>query len=198
MIVYALWEFLGRPVSADIMTHGVELLGFLMFFYIILNTSLTRKDLGVMTDKPRRTLLTGLLIAACAVAVMCIGKAVIRIFAPNAVGAGYPFFDIRAFGLRQILYVFTAGVQEFLARSVIQGNLRRIMVGKHTAAAAIVISSLSFATLHIHLGLVFMLGAAVLAGLEGILYEKQKSIFGVWIVHWSFGVAGTLLHFIDH
>ena len=43
-----------------------------------------------------------------------------------------------------------------------------------------------------------MLGAARLAGLEGILYEKQQSIYGVWIVHWVFGVTGTLLHIIDH
>ena len=198
MVVYALWQYLGQPVSTDVMTHGVEVLGFLMFFYILGKTSLTWKDLGVKTEYPRRVIRTGLLIAVCAVAVMCIAKAVIRLFVPDALGPEYPFFDLRAFGVRQIVYIFTAGVQEFLARSVIQGNLRRIMVGRHVGAAAIVISSLSFATLHIHLGLVFMLGAAVLAGLEGILYEKQQSIFGVWIVHWVFGVTGTLLHFIDH
>ena len=198
MIVYALWQFLGQPVSTDVMTHGVEVLGFLMFFYILGNTSLTWKDLGIRTETPWKTVRTGLLIAVCAIAFMCIAKAVIRIVSPNALSPEYPFFDIRAFGVRQIIYILTAGVQEFLARSVIQGNLRRIMVGRHTAAAAIVISSLSFATLHIHLGLIFMLGAAVLAGLEGILYEKQQSIFGVWIVHWAFGVTGTLLHYIDH
>ena len=198
MIVYALWQYLKQPVSTDVMTHGVEVLGFLMFFYILGNTSLSWKDLGIKTEQPRKTVRTGVLIAACAIAAMCVGKAVVRIFSPNAFGPEYPFFDIRAFGVRQIIYVFTALIQEFLARSVIQGNLRRIMVGRHTAAAAIVISSMSFATLHIHLGLVFMLGAALLAGLEGILYEKQQSIYGVWIVHWAFGVTGTLLHIIDH
>ena len=198
MIVYALWQYLGQPVSADVMTHGVEVLGFLMFFYILAKTSLTWKDLGIKTGSTGKTVRTGAVIAVCAVAVMCAAKAFIRLFAPEALGPEYPFFDIRAFGLRQILYIFTAGVQEFLARSVIQGNLRRIMVGRHVGAAAIVISSLSFSTLHIHLGLVFMLGAAVLAGLEGILYEKQQSIYGVWIVHWVFGVTGTLLHYIDH
>ena len=198
MVVYALWQYLGQPVSTDVMTHGVEVLGFLMFFYVLSSTSLTWKDLGIKTERPWRTVRTGLIIAACAVVFMCIGKAVIRLFDPNAFGPEYPFFDIRAFGVRQIVYIFTAGVQEFLARSVIQGNLRRIMVGRHVGAAAIVISSLSFATLHIHLGLMFMLGAAVLAGLEGILYEKQQSIYGVWIVHWVFGVTGTLLHIIDH
>ncbi len=198
MVVYALWQYLGQPVSTDVMTHGVEVLGFLMFFYVLISTSLTWKDLGIKAEHPFKTARTGLIIAACAVAFMCIAKAVIRIFAPSAFGPEYPFFDIHAFGIRQIIYVFTAGVQEFLARSVIQGNLRRIMVGRHVGAAAIVISSLSFATLHIHLGLMFMLGAALLAGLEGILYEKQQSIYGVWIVHWCFGVAGTLLHIIDH
>ena len=198
MVVYALWQYLSQPVSTDVMTHGVEVLGFLMFFYILGNTSLTWKDLGIKTEQPWRTARTGLIIAACAVAFMCVGKAVIRLFNPNVFGPEYPFFDIRAFGIRQIIYIATAGVQEFLARSVIQGNLRRIMVGRHVGAAAIVISSLSFATLHIHLGLMFMLGAALLAGLEGILYEKQQSIYGVWIVHWVFGVTGTLLHIIDH
>ncbi|MBR4691773.1 MAG: GAF domain-containing protein [Oscillospiraceae bacterium] len=198
MVVYALWQYLGQPVSTDVMTHGVEVLGFLMFFYIMGHTSLTWKHLGITTEKPWQTARTGILIAACAVAFLCIAKAVIRLFAPNAFGPEFPFLDLRAFGVRQIIYVFTAGIQEFLARSVIQGNLRRIMVGRHTAAAAIVISSMSFATLHIHLGLMFMLGAALLAGLEGILYEKQQSIYGVWIVHWAFGVAGTLLHIIGH
>ena len=198
MIVYSLWQYMGQPVSTDVMTHGVEVLGFLMFFFILAKTSLSWKDLGITTEPLWKTVRTGLVIAVCAVAFMCLGKAVIRLFAPNVFGPEYPFFDIRAFGVRQIIYIGTAGVQEFLARSVIQGNLRRIMVGRHVGAAAIVLSSMVFATLHIHLGLMFMMGAALLAGLEGILYEKQQSIYGVWIVHWCFGVAGTLLHIIDH
>lgn len=198
MIVYALWQYLGQPVPTDVMTHGVEVLGFLMFFYILKATSLTWKDLGLKTEQPWKIVRTGLIVAACAVAVMFAAKAIIRVFAPNAFGPEYPFFDIRAFGIRQIIYILTALVQEFLARSVIQGNLRRIMTGRHVGAAAIILSSLVFATLHIHLGLFFMLGAAVLAGLEGILYEKQQSIYGVWVVHWVFGVTGTLLHYIDH
>ena len=69
---------------------------------------------------------------------------------------------------------------------------------KHPAVLAIFLSSLIFAALHIHHGFLFMAGAAILAGLEGILYEKQQNILGVWIVHWVFGVSGTLLCLIDH
>lgn len=39
---------------------------------------------------------------------------------------------------------------------------------------------------------------AILARPEGILYEKQQYIFGVWIMHWVSGVSATLLRLIDH
>ncbi len=198
ILVYALWEYFDRPIPADFMTHGVELLGLIMLIFILRRTSLTWRDLGVMTRKPEKTVQTALIVAVCAAGFLCALKAACRMIDPNCFEPDAPFIDFRRFGLRQILYIFTAGIQEFLARSVIQGNLRRITAGNHTAVLAILLSSLIFAALHIHFGFLFMVGAAVLAGLEGILYEKQKNIFGVWIVHWVFGVSGTLLCLIDH
>ncbi|MBR6259338.1 MAG: CPBP family intramembrane metalloprotease, partial [Oscillospiraceae bacterium] len=167
IIAYALWDFAGRPFRADFMTHGVELLGIVMLLFIIGRTSLTWRDLGITTDEPWKTVRTALIVSACAVAFFCAAKAVGRLINPNLFSPGAPFFDISRFGLRQILYIITAGIQEFLARSVMQGNLRRILVSKHKGVMAIVISSLIFAGLHIHLGFMFMIGAAVLAGLEG-------------------------------
>ena len=198
ILFYALWEFMKRPWPADVMTHGVELLGIIMLLFIFSYTSLTWHDLGIMTEKPRETIRTGLLVAVGAVALLFVIKMIARLIDPNCFEPDAPFFDISRFGLRQIIYVFTAGIQEFLARSVIQGNLKRITVVKHPGLLAIFLSSLIFAALHIHLGFLFMCGAAILAGLEGILYEKQGNIFGVWIVHWAFGVCGTLLCLIDH
>ncbi len=198
IIIFGLWEFLKRPLPADFMTHGVEVLGIVMLLFIIHRTSLTWHDLGVMTDKPKETVRTALIVAACAVALLFLLKFVARLIVPTSFEPDAPFFDISRFGLRQILYIFTAGIQEFLARSVVQGNLKRISVGKHTGVHSIILSSLIFSALHIHLGFLFMIGAAILAGLEGILYEKQKNIFGVWIVHWVFGVCGTLLCLINH
>lgn len=198
IVLYALWEFRGRPFSPDVMTHGIELMALLMLLFILKNTQLTWHDLGLHVQDAGGTVKTALIVAACAVAFLCALKAVIRCFNPTAFGPGAPFFDLSRFGARQILYIFTAGIQEFLARSVIQGNLRRIMAGKRPGADAIVLSSLIFAAMHIHLGFLFMLGAAILAGLEGILYEKQRNLLGVWIVHWTFGVCGTMLWLIDH
>ncbi len=198
ILFYALWEFLNWPFPADLMTHGVEVLGLVMLFFILRYTSLSWKDLGIRADHPWKTVRTALVVAACAFMFLFVLKAVIRIFVPTSFEPDAPFFDISRFGLRQVLYVFTAGIQEFLARSVMQSNLKRITTARHKALFAILLSSFIFAALHIHFGFLFMLGAAILAGLEGILYEKQQNIFGVWIVHWVFGVSGTLLCLIDH
>lgn len=198
MLIYALWEFLKRPIAADYMTHGVEILSLIMLVFIILRTSLTWRDLGVMHLNLKKTVRTALIISACAVAFLFAVKFVARLMNPNVFEPQAPFFDISRFGLRQILYVLTAGIQEFLARSVMQANLKRIIVSKHSGAISIILSSLIFAALHIHFGFFFMVGAAVLAGLEGILYDRQQNIVGVWIVHWVFGVSGTLLCLIDH
>ncbi len=198
ILLYALWEFLGRPVAADYMTHGVELLGILMLIFILHRTSLTWRDLGVTTNAPGKTLGTALLVALCAFAFLCGLKGVCRLIDPGCFEPEAPFLDLSRFGPRQVLYVFTAGIQEFLARSVVQGNLKRITPGRHTGALSILLSSCIFAALHIHLGFLFMAGAVILAGLEGILYEKQRTILGVWLVHWVFGVSGTLLCLIDH
>ena len=198
ILVYALWEYLKRPLPADYMTHGVEVLGLIMMVFILCRTSFSWRDLGVVTHEPRKTFRTAWIVALCAFLFLVGVKVVFRLRDPNSFEPEAPFFDISRFGIRQLLYIFTAGIQEFLARSVIQGNLKRITRARHPAALAIVLSSLIFAALHIHLGFLFMMGAAILAGLEGILYEKQQNILGVWIVHWVFGVSGTLLCLIDH
>ena len=198
ILIYALWEFLGRPIAADFMTHGVELLGIVMLVFILWRTSLTRKDLGVMAQDPWKTVRTALIVSVCVFGFLCGLKAVCRLIDPGCFEPEAPFIDLSRFGLRQFLYIFTAGIQEFIARVVVQRNLKRITVGKHKTILAICLSSLIFAALHIHFGFLFMAGAAVLAGLEGILYDRQQNIFGVWIVHWVFGVSGTLLCLIDH
>lgn len=198
ILIYALWEFLGRPIAADFMTHGVEVLGIVMLIFILRYTSLDWRELGVTTRDPAKTVRTALIAAAGAFALLCALKGIARMVDPNSFEPDAPFLDISRFGIRQIIYIFTAGIQEFLARSVIQGNLKRISASKHAGLMAILLSSVIFAALHIHLGFLFMVGATILAGLEGILYEKQQNIFGVWIVHWVFGVSGTLLCLIDH
>ncbi|SCW46820.1 Membrane protease YdiL, CAAX protease family [Ruminococcaceae bacterium YRB3002] len=200
IIIYALWKHLNDPVPGSWMTVGVEILSLLMMFFMLKFTSLTLHDLGIKVGRKTlgKTVKTAVLIALGGVALLFVIKFVARLIAPGSFRPDLPFFDITLFGLPQLGYIFTAGIQEFLARSVMQSNLERIIDSKHAGVQAIIVSSLIFAAIHVHLGFFFMIGAAILAGLEGILYYKQRNIYGVWIVHWSFGVCGTLLSLIDH
>ena len=198
IILYALWEFGGQPFASKHMTRGVELLGIVMFVYIARYTKLSRKDLGIAPEKPWESIKIGILASLGAVAFLFQLKAIARFFSPGAFEPDKPFWDIAAFGVPQLIYIFTAGIQEFLARSVMQSNLNRIIEGKYAAVSSIILSSLIFAGLHIHLGFLFMIGAVILASLEGFLFEKQHSVYSVWLFHWVFGVTGTMLHLIDH
>ena len=198
ILAFGLWEFLGRPFSPDYMTNGVELLGIIMLIFSLARTSLTWREIGIVTDKPGLTVLTGLILSAVGIALLCVVKFIVILINPDAFSPDEAFFDFSRFGMRQVLYIVTAGVQEFLARSVMQSNLRRFIIGKHKGTLAIVLSSLLFAGLHIHLGFIFMIGAAVLGGLEGVIYEKHQNFFGVWIVHYFLGVSATLLGLVSH
>lgn len=198
IIVYGLWEYLGQPISADSMTRGVEILGVLILIFILKFTSLTWRDLGITTKGTAKVIKTALIVSALVFVAMCALKEAIIMIDPDRFDASIPFFDFNHIEIREILYVFTAGIQEFLARSVMQENLERIIAGRYRSVLAILLSSCMFAALHIHLGFVFMIGAAVLGGLEGILYEKQHNIIGVWIVHWTVGFVAALLWLTSH
>lgn len=198
LIFYAMWEFAGRPIHTKYLTHGTEIIGLLLFFYMLKETSFSFHELGFATNRPFKIIKTGTTIALVCVFFLIIAKLVIRHFYPHIFRPDLPFIDFSLFGLPQVFYVFTVIVQEFLARIVIQGSLYRIMVGKRLKLQSILLSSLIFAIMHMHLGFFFMIGAVILAGALGVLYQKQKSLIGVCIVHYVFGVSGTLLSLIDH
>ena len=86
-------------------------------------------------------------------------------------------------------------MQEFIARCALQANLKRIAI-RNTSAYSIIMSSLIFAVFHIQYGFWFMIGAAILGGLLGIIYDKHNTIIGIWLIHWFTGVAAYLFGII--
>ena len=50
-----------------------------------------------------------------------------------------------------------------------------------------------FSALHIHLGLGFMAGSFLLLSVFGILYERQKTIWGLCIPHFLLGLSLKLI-----
>ena len=76
-----------------------------------------------------------------------------------------------------------------------QESLLLIFSGRHKESLSIIVSSLVFGALHVAHGLVFMFAASILLGALGVLYNKQRSIWGVAIIHYVLGLAATLLGF---
>ena len=50
-----------------------------------------------------------------------------------------------------------------------------------------------FGAMHIHKGLFYMLGAVALLSVFGIIYRKQKTIWGLCVPHFVLGIAVGIL-----
>ncbi len=196
LILFAIWLYTGKPFPRKYLTKGIDLLGLIIFIFIMCFTSLKLKDIGIKPNKLKETILTSLVIVAVLFILMGATKLVLMKVNPSMFKPGKPFIDLSRFTMHYVEYISTALLQEFLARGGIQSNLKRITTAKHKSAMAIFLASIIFAVLHIHLGLVYMAGACILSVVLGILYNKQDNLIGVWMVHYCFGTFGALYSLI--
>ena len=191
LTLYALWEALDQPFDKKIITHGVEVLGIILITFIFKFTSLSWKDIGLFNANPKKTRIHNLILIGVTLAVLLTIKFIFK-DNPNVVRPG-PFIDFSVMDANRWFYIVTAFVQEFLARGCVQSNLKRISASKHPTIISITMASLVFAVLHIHLGIAFMMGAALLSAILGIVYDRQENIYGVWLIHWFAGTMAALL-----
>lgn len=185
------WDMTGRKIPQDILTIIVEIIGILIFIFILIFTHLPLKELGILTNHNKKDIKEGVIISAICVVIMFAIKIIGRKIDPTLFKPERSFFFFDP--LVALSYIKTAGVQEFLARCVVQFNLERILMGKYKEPVAIILSGLLFSTLHIYYGFIFMVCAALLAMIEGVIYAKQKSLISIWIVHYVFGIVGMSL-----
>lgn len=94
-----------------------------------------------------------------------------------------------------VTYLFTALLQEFLARGVIQTSVKNLMRVRHQKPVSILLTSMLFTLMHLPFGFIFMVGAFFLSIALGILFEQQKTIWGCFFLHWSVGYLAMCLFF---
>jgi len=102
-------------------------------------------------------------------------------------------FDFSNWGIEQTLYPITVVAQELLTRGAAQSSLTIALPDKTPAIIPIIISSLFFGALHIHKGLIYMIGAMILLCFFGLLYNKQKTIWGLCISHYILGLSIAIM-----
>lgn len=194
-----LWSFL-RNINAVpplwVMTKIIEAISLLMLPLILKTTSFSINDIGLKVSDPFSTFVPDIIIAFGVVIVLSVVKLFILKFSPGYFPKDAPFFNFGALDISSGIYIFTAILQEFLARGVMQESLRRIFTGNKGDIMSIILSAVLFGVFHVAHGFVFMVGATLLLGALGVLYNKQRNIWGLSIIHFIFGFMGDLLGLI--
>ena len=162
----------------------------------------TINDLGLRIKGIKKHVKTDAILTAVSVLIMIIIKLLIMLFVPTFTfyNPDNVFFDFSKYTLIQKLeYAICVIAQEYLSRGLVYECVKRIVLtdrnSKYVDYIAIVVSSLYFAALHIYLGVTYMIGAFVLLSIFGIIYKKQKSIWGLCIPHFILGMMLEILGF---
>lgn len=185
----AIWELAGRPIPIHIMTILVEVMGMTGSLIVIKKTSITPSDFGLSFKGIGKAVFTDGIFNLIILALMVSAKLLILKFMPGLYGKDAPLFFFGAWGAADTLYPFTVVLQEFLTRGAVQGSICRVMPEKYAVPSSIILSSLFFGALHIYLGVAYMIGAFLLLSVFGIVYHKQKTIWGLCIPHYFLGLA---------
>jgi membrane protease YdiL (CAAX protease family) len=195
LLVLATLEFLKINAPTMMLTQVINAMVFVAACIIYKKTDFTTDELGLKLYRPKKTIGSSVLLSGLVVAALMGAKLVILKVAPGFFAADAPFWNWNLGLYSWISYVFTCIIQEFLARSMIYGSIKKMFDGKHAVIVSILLSSLLFGAVHIAHGFVYMTAAMILLGALGGLYEKQKSIWGVTIIHYVLGEAAACLGF---
>lgn len=189
-------EYFSVNVPTKALTQVIN--GIVFFFGVIIykKTNFTADELGLKIKKPKQTLLVSLILSIAIVGLLMVVKLVIKSISPTFFDSSVPFWNWHIGLYSWLSYGFTCIIQEFLARSMIYGSIKKMFDGKRSVIFAIILSSLLFGAVHIAHGFTYMALAIILLGALGGLYEKQRNIWGVTIIHFVLGQAACCLGFI--
>lgn len=106
--------------------------------------------------------------------------------------ADVPLFDFGApwrangwvsFLIIESVYSLFIPVQEFITRSGMQAPFELFLEGKRGRVIAILLSSVIFSAMHLHFGLVFAAAVLPVGAYWGVMFSRQRSLFGVSLSH---------------
>lgn len=196
LFLWSLLRYLNVEPPGWIMNLMIEAISVVMFVIILKTTSFSIRDIGLRVADAKATFLPDILITVVGSIGLIVGKVVLLRTAPGFFPEGAPFWDWSIGTFADVVYPLTVILQEFLARGVMQENLKRIFTGKYAGVLSIVISALVFGVLHIAYGLPYMLASSLLLGVLGVFYHKQGNIWGLCIIHYVLGEVATFLRYL--
>lgn len=193
IFIYGLYIHFNAPFHINILTNILLLLSGAMFLIFRKFTTLSLTDVGLGTKNLKHNLFVGCIITAIGFIIMIFVKLILMKLNPSQF-IGKPFFDFSRFTWEEVTYLISVVWQEFITRGIVHQSLRRVIPGKHGEALALIMTALFFGALHIHMGVYYMFGAAILLGILGFLYIKQGSIWGTCIPHYFLSISLLILN----
>ncbi len=188
------WDSFGKPFRADYLSKALVLLLFIPVPFIQNWTQFSIEDFGLKFKW--KYIWIDTLITILFILLMCMIKLIILKISPE-------FFNDSRFIIwdkypisEYVMYVISVISQEFITRGVVHETMNYVVQSKHKEFFSIVVSSLIFGAMHLHLGIYYMVSAAFLLGALGVIYNKQKSIWGLFIPHYVLGFLLGLLGFV--
>jgi membrane protease YdiL (CAAX protease family) len=197
LLLLSALEFLKIEVPTKALTQVINAMVFLFSIVIYKKTKFTVDELGLKIHNAKKTFGSSIAIASGIVLLLMLAKLVVLKISPSFFEPNAPFWNWNIGLYSWVSYIFTCIIQEFLARSMIYGSIKKMFEGKRGIIAAMVLSSLLFGAVHIAHGFMYMIAAIVLLGLLGGLYEKHQNIWGVTIIHFVLGQAAHCLGFLS-
>ena len=187
--------YFGIEIPQFCMSYILLGLGMILVWAIFSKTDLKFSELGFSLKNIGKPLIVNVIISASAALIMIAAKVVLIRSGSEFFPEDQPFFDFN-FTLGMKLYPLSVLLQEFLSQSIIHECLMRILKGKHSGIHAILLSSILFTALHIHRGFGYMIGSLFLCTVIGIMYRRQRSIWGLCITHYSVSMMAFFLNWL--
>lgn len=190
---WSLCEFtLKRHLTNTQYTYIIECITFVLFFEVLFFSSFSMRQVGLVPNfsKIKRNTIVTLSIAIAVMWLLLLGRI---LMIKLGLSGREEFMGGSREGARN--YIFTAIIQEFLARGVMQTSIKNLMNVKCQKLFTILVTSLLFALMHIPFGFPFMVAAFMLSVILGIVFEKQGDMWGCAFLHWSCGYLAMCLYF---
>lgn len=185
----------GVQLPGFVMTYILLGMGAILAGVIIWKTDLKAFDMGLSFRNIRKPVLVNVCASLFACLALIAAKFILIRNGSEFFPDGQPFFDFR-FTLGMKLYPLSVMLQETLSQSVIHESLMRILEGKRSHIFAILLSAVLFTALHIHRGFGFMIGSLLLVCVIGIMYRRQRTIWGICITHYSVSMMAFFLNWL--
>lgn len=193
LFAWSLLQFtLHIPLKKSFYTLMIEGITFILFLEIVFLTSFSLREIGLIPkrSKIRQTIKESLYLAILGCGDLILTKAVLLLM-------GFHIKDYFIGGSLRgaYIYLFTAFIQEFLARGCIQTSVKYLLRIKYQKQFSVILTSLLFSLMHLPFGFTFMVSAFFLSLVLGYLFERQENLWGTAFLHWICGYTAMCLFF---